>query len=142
MGWGQYNDDNQRLRIEKTWTRICLSYCFVLRTGDPTKMAKLVGGTWDEQEFYRRFGIKGCGGMLGTALHVADETSCSQGTIDVTKDWHGRTLASPVSMTISCCDQQGGCTTSGTSSVYRRRLSFVLMSLLTALFVRRGYIIF
>ena len=46
MGWGQFNGDNMRLRVEKTWTRICLSYCFVLHSNDAWKMEKLVGGEW------------------------------------------------------------------------------------------------
>mmetsp|Transcript_1583 Transcript_1583/g.4719 ORF Transcript_1583/g.4719 Transcript_1583/m.4719 type:complete len:165 (+) Transcript_1583:18-512(+) len=124
MGWGQFNDDNLRLRIEKTWTRVCLSYCFVLRTDDPAKMRAVVGGTWDEQQFYRRFGVRACGGMLGTALHIADETACAARTIDVTENWHGHALATPVTMAMACCDHQGGCTTSGAAATFRSGLLF------------------
>jgi len=81
IGWGQFNDDNLRLRIEKVWTRICISYCFVLSTNDHSKMEKLIGGAWDEQDFYYRFGIKGCGGMFGTALKITDESACEYGKV-------------------------------------------------------------
>jgi len=132
MGWGQFNDDNIRLRIEKTWTRICLSYCFELHTSDPSKMAALVGGDWDEQQFYRRFGIKGCGGMLGTAVHIGNEESCAEGTIDVTRDWRGRALGAPVSMDITCCDRQAGCTTTTSGAAAARTSSSLLGSWATA----------
>lgn len=58
VGWGQFNDDNIRLRVAKEWTRVCISYCWTMKTTDPEKMEILVGGNWDEQQFYSRFWIK------------------------------------------------------------------------------------
>lgn len=58
VGWGQFNDDNLRLRIAKEWTRICISYCWTMRTNDPEKMKHLIGGDWDEQQFYNHFWVK------------------------------------------------------------------------------------
>lgn len=105
IGWGQSNHDNIRLRIQKEWTRVCLSYCWVMTTDDPAHMERLVGGSWDEQDFYRSFWIKGCGGMFGTDLH--DDPFCGD-VRPVNVDRHGRTVR-PVDMHFSCCNKYGGC---------------------------------
>ncbi|KAJ8611145.1 hypothetical protein CTAYLR_003568 [Chrysophaeum taylorii] len=133
VGWGQYNDQNIELRIKKEWTRICTSYCWTMRTTDPTKMMRLIGGEWDEEQFYSRFWIKGCGGMFGTELDYDDETACDSeydedANVDgqqilVDKDRHDQKLRSSISMDFSCCSKMGGC--DAAFSLSRRRHAIV-----------------
>jgi len=68
-------------------------------------MEALVGGSWDEQFFYRNFYIYGCGGMFGTELHLKDEEACRSETasISVTTDAKGEPTGA-VPMVFSCCE--------------------------------------
>jgi len=81
------------------------------------RMEALVGGSWDEQFFYRNFYIYGCGGMFGTELHLKDEEACRSETasISVTTDAKGEPTGA-VPMVFSCCGKQGGCSASSALS--------------------------
>ena len=113
VGWGQYNDDNVRLHVDKSWTRVC-NYCWKATFTKPRSheaMQQLIhGSTWDEQQFYRQYFIYGCGGMFGTARYYEDNADCGRDRTNLERDDQDN-VVDPVVQTgsFSCCNRQVGC---------------------------------